>query len=103
MDLRRHLKAARVTRLRRQGGRLVLRFHETSGVDPDRLLGMVDSKNWRGFRVLPDHEVSFPVSRIDLGGVSEAVVDVLREAAPDAIAESTRPSEDGKIPGFGER
>jgi transcription-repair coupling factor (superfamily II helicase) len=103
MELRRHLKAARVTRLRRQGGRLVLRFHETSGIDPDRLLGLVQDKSFKGFRVLPDHEASFPVSRIDLEGVTEAVVDVLRAVAPEAIAESTRPAEDGKIAGFRER
>ena len=103
MELRRHLKAARVTRLRRQGGRLVLRFHETSGIDPDRLLGLVQDKNFKGFRVLPDHEASFPVSRIDLEGVTEAVVEVLRAVAPEAIAESTRPAEDGKIAGFRER
>ncbi|MGH7803013.1 MAG: TRCF domain-containing protein, partial [Candidatus Binatia bacterium] len=103
MELRRHLKAARVTRLRRQGGRFVLRFHETSGVDPDRLLGLVQDKNFHGFRVLPDHEASFPVSRIDLEGVTEAVVDVLRAVAPEAIAESTSPADDGKMAGSRER
>ena len=55
-----------VTRLRRQGGRLVLRFHETSDIDPGPRLGLVQDKTFKDFRVLPDHEASFPVSRIDL-------------------------------------
>jgi transcription-repair coupling factor (superfamily II helicase) len=99
MDLRRHLKAARVTRLRRQGMRLVLRFHERSGIDPARLLALVNSKAWRGLRILPDHEVSFPASRIDVEGVTEAVVAVLRATAPETTGESTAESTSGSIGG----
>ncbi len=56
MDLRRHLRSAMVVRLRRQAGRLVLRFHESSPVDPARLTALVRKR--RDVRLTPDNEVS---------------------------------------------
>ncbi|MGH7858458.1 MAG: TRCF domain-containing protein, partial [Candidatus Binatia bacterium] len=84
MELRRHLKAARVVRLRRQGGRLLLRFHEQSEVDAERLVALARSGARRGVRVLPEHEITFPVNRIDLEGMSEDVLGILAEVLPPA-------------------
>jgi hypothetical protein len=86
MDLRRHLKHAMVIRLRRQATRLVLRFHESSGIDPERLLAA--TKKRRELRILPDNEISIPVLRIDLEGIREAVLELLRDLGvglPDAM------------------
>jgi len=85
MDLRRHLKRALVTRLRRQGGRLVLRFHETSDIDPARLVALAKSR--REIRLMPDNEVSFPVDHIDLGGIKEAILRLLADLGlePEAL------------------
>ncbi len=47
-----------VVRLRRQASRLVLRFHESSRVDPARLTALVRKR--RDVRVTPDNEVSVP-------------------------------------------
>jgi transcription-repair coupling factor (superfamily II helicase) len=77
MDLRRHLKQAMVVRLRRQASRLVLRFHDTSEIDPARLLALARSR--RDLRVMPDNEVSIPVLRIDLEGITDAVLALLAE------------------------
>jgi transcription-repair coupling factor (superfamily II helicase) len=75
MDLRRHLKHAMVVRLRRQAARLVLRFHESSSIDPDRLMALARKR--RELRILPDNEISIPVLRIDLEGIREAVLELL--------------------------
>jgi transcription-repair coupling factor (superfamily II helicase) len=77
MDLRRHLKQAMVLRLRRQATRLVLRFHEGSGIDPDRLIALARKR--RELRILPDNEISIPVLRIDLEGIREAVLGLLAD------------------------
>jgi transcription-repair coupling factor (superfamily II helicase) len=77
MDLRRHLKRALVVRLRRQGARLVLRFHETSDVDPARLVALTAAR--RDVRALPDNEVALSVDCIDLGGITGRVLALLRE------------------------
>ncbi|MGH7899144.1 MAG: TRCF domain-containing protein, partial [Candidatus Binatia bacterium] len=76
MELRRHLKRAMVVRLRRQAGKLLLRFHDDSGLDAARLVAFASSR--RDVRVLPDGELAIPVLRIDLEGISAAVVSVLR-------------------------
>jgi transcription-repair coupling factor (superfamily II helicase) len=77
MDLRRHLRSAMVVRLRRQAGRLVLRFHESSSIDPARLTALVRKR--RDVRLTPDNEVSVPVLRIDLQGMVEGVLALLAE------------------------
>ena len=77
MDLRRYLKQAMVVRLRRQASRIVLRFHERSEIDPARLVKLAETR--REVRVLPDNEVSIPVMRIDLEGITEAVLALLAE------------------------
>ncbi|HUE40240.1 MAG TPA: transcription-repair coupling factor, partial [Candidatus Binatia bacterium] len=77
MDLRRHLKQAMVLRLRRQATRLVLRFHEASGIDPDRLIALARKR--RELRILPDNEISIPVLRIDLEGIRDAVLGLLAD------------------------
>jgi transcription-repair coupling factor (superfamily II helicase) len=75
MDLRRHLKRAMVVRLRRQAGKISIRFHEQAGIEPVRLVALANSK--RGVKISPDGEVVLPVMRIDLEGIREAVLDVL--------------------------
>jgi transcription-repair coupling factor (superfamily II helicase) len=77
MDLRRHLRAGMVVRLRRQASRLVLRFHESSPIEPARLTALVRKR--RDVRVAPDNEVSIPVLRIDLPGIVEGVLELLTE------------------------
>jgi transcription-repair coupling factor (superfamily II helicase) len=77
MDLRRHLKRAMVVRLRRQATRLVLRFHDTSEIDPARLVTLARSRG--DVRVMPDNEVSIPVLHIDLEGITRAVLSLLGE------------------------
>jgi transcription-repair coupling factor (superfamily II helicase) len=77
MDLRRHLKQAMVVRLRRQATRLVLRFHEASEIDPERLIALARER--RELRILPDNEISIPVLRIDLEGIREAVLELLAD------------------------
>ena len=77
MDLRRHLKQAMVVRLRRQATRLVLRFHEASEIDPERLVALARER--RELRILPDNEISIPVLRIDLEGIREAVLELLAD------------------------
>jgi transcription-repair coupling factor (superfamily II helicase) len=77
MDLRRHLKQAMVVRLRRQAARLVLRFHEASEIDPERLIALARER--RELRILPDNEISIPVLRIDLEGIREAVLELLAD------------------------
>jgi transcription-repair coupling factor (superfamily II helicase) len=77
MDLRRHLKQAMVVRLRRQATRLVLRFHEASEIDPERLIALARKR--RELRILPDNEISIPVLRIDLEGIREAVLELLAD------------------------
>ena len=84
MELRRHLKEAMVVRLRRQGGRLALQFHEQSGIEPERLVALANSRARRGLRVLPDNEITFPVTRIDLEGMTEEVLALLGELKPTA-------------------
>jgi transcription-repair coupling factor (superfamily II helicase) len=98
MDLRRHLRAAMVVRLRRQASRLVLRFHESSPVDLTRLTALVRKR--RDVRVTPDNEVSVPVLRIDLPGIVEGVLELLAELGvepADAVdtKEKTRKMADG--------
>ena len=77
MELRRHLKVAMVTRLRRLGGRLSISFHPDASLDPERLVALAQRDAKRGFRVQADHEVVFPVDRIDLPGMAAAVLGVL--------------------------
>jgi len=88
MDLRRHLKRALVVRIRRQGARLVLRFHEASDVDPARLVAVTAAR--RDIRALPDNEVAVTADRIDLGGITERVLWLLRElgVGPEAAVDS---------------
>ncbi len=92
MDLRRHLKRAMVVRLRRQAGKISIRFHEQSGIDPGLLVGLANSR--RGVRISPEGEVVLPVLRIDLEGIREAVLGVLdalgagEEAPVDSGAEN---------------
>src|SRR5258706_2808539 len=76
MDLRRHLKHAMVVRLRRQGSKIALRFHETSDLDPALLVSLANTR--RDVRVLPDNEVAIAVDRIDLAGIVDAVLALLR-------------------------
>jgi transcription-repair coupling factor (superfamily II helicase) len=93
MDLRRDLKRARVLRLRRQGGRLLLRFHPDNDVDPQRLVALARSAAKRGLKILPDGDLSLPLSRIDLAGIAEEVRGLLRElGAEPAQAGSPGPS-----------
>ncbi|MBI2962460.1 MAG: transcription-repair coupling factor [Deltaproteobacteria bacterium] len=88
MDLRRHLKRAMVLRLRRQGGRLVLRFHEASRVDPQRVVALARAR--RDLRLLPENEVAIAVDHIDLAGIARAVLGLLRElGAVEAVAVDT--------------
>ena len=76
MDLRRYLKHALVVRLRRQGSKIALRFHETAELDPSRLVALASAR--RDVRLLPDNEVAIAVDRIDLAGIVEAVLGLLR-------------------------
>jgi transcription-repair coupling factor (superfamily II helicase) len=94
MDLRRHLKRALVTRLRRQGVQLVLRFHETSDIDPARLVAI--AKKRKDFRLLPDNEVAFPVPHIDLGGITEAILGLLHDLGVDTSGGLDTPEENGQ-------
>ena len=98
MDLRRHLRNGMVVRLRRQASRLVLRFHESSPVDPARLTALVRKR--RDVRVTPDNEVSVPVLRIDLQGIVEGVLALLSELGVEPAdrvdtGEKTRQMADG--------
>ncbi|MET0153201.1 MAG: transcription-repair coupling factor, partial [Candidatus Binatia bacterium] len=98
MDLRRHLRNGMVVRLRRQASRLVLRFHESSPVDPARLTALVRKR--RDVRVTPDNEVSLPVLRIDLQGIVEGVLALLSELGVEPAdrvdtREKTRQMADG--------
>jgi transcription-repair coupling factor (superfamily II helicase) len=94
MDLRRHLKRALVTRLRRQGVQLVLRFHETSDIDPARLVAI--AKKRKDIRLLPDNEVAFPVPHIDLGGITEAILGLLQDLGIDTAGGLDTPLENGQ-------
>ncbi|MEA2627360.1 MAG: hypothetical protein QOD06_3405, partial [Candidatus Binatota bacterium] len=93
MDLRRRLKEALVVRLRRHGGRLAIRFHDKSPIDPERLMVLVADVRHRGWRVTPDREITFPTSRIDLEGVAAEVLSVLR--AVGAIEDRNAEGENG--------
>jgi transcription-repair coupling factor (superfamily II helicase) len=100
MDLRRHLRAGMVVRLRRQASRLALRFHESSPIDPARLTALVRKR--RDVRVTPDNEVSIPVLRIDLPGIVEGVLELLSELGvgrADAVdmKEKTGTMADGNV------
>ncbi len=88
MDLRRHLKRALVVRMRRQGGNLVLRFHESSALDPARVVALAKSR--REIRLLPDNEIAVAVDHIDLPGIAHAVLGVLTAlgVGPDAVVDT---------------
>ena len=55
----------------------MLRFHEASEIDPERLVALARER--RELRILPDNEISIPVLRIDLEGIREAVLELLAD------------------------
>jgi transcription-repair coupling factor (superfamily II helicase) len=80
MDLRRHLKALLITRVRRRGDQWLFEFHPETPVEGDTLRAFVESGRSR-CRMVSEYQLSFSPRARDMDGMLDESRDLLRQLA----------------------